>query len=192
MGWFLTIVQLRRAWLVSTDGIALATWCTFIFATIFWTWYGFAVHDPVVLWSSLVIFPIQAAIIAKIEKRGEGKTILAAAAFVFVTCGLPTMLWGWSAGCYGAGVLMILNRWPQIKTLLVSSEVEGVSVASWSIGTVSLFLWVLYYSEHNKWAPLVASGGAAIGNVAIVVLATWRHRQHRQAHLKDSVGPLAG
>jgi uncharacterized protein with PQ loop repeat len=192
MGWFLTGVQLRRAWLVSTDGISLATWCTFIYATIFWGWYGLAVHDVVVLWSSIVIFPIQAAIIAKIEKRGEARTMLMAGLFVFVTCGLPTIIWGWSAGCYGAGVLMVLNRWPQIKALVSSSEVEGVSVASWSIGTVSLALWVIYYSQHNKWAPLIASGGAGLGNLVIVALATWRHRQHRLAHPKESVGPLAG
>ena len=69
MGWFLTLVQLRRAWKVSTDGIALSTWLTFIFATIFWAWYGLAVHDPVVLWSSIVIFPIQFLIIIRIERK---------------------------------------------------------------------------------------------------------------------------
>lgn len=180
MGWFLTLVQLRRAWRVSTDGIALSTWLTFIFATIFWAWYGLAVHDPVVLWSSIVIFPIQFLIIVRIERKGEWRTLVGAGAFVLLTCGVPTMIWGWSAGCYGAGVLMVLNRWPQVIKLIRSSEVEGVSVASWSIGMVSLALWVLYYSEHNKWAPLIASGGAAVGNAVIVVLATWRHRQHRR------------
>ena len=191
LGWFLTGVQLRRAWVVSTEGIALATWSTFLFATIFWVWYGLAVHDPVVLWSSLVIFPIQLAVIACIERKGEMKTILTSAAFVFATCGIPTFVWGWPGGCYGAGVLMMLNRWPQIRTLIRTADVEGVSVASWSIGLVSLFLWSVYYSENNQWAPLMSCVAAALGNLAIVILASWRHQQHRRARKAESVGPLA-
>jgi len=191
LGWFLTGVQLRRAWVVSTEGIALATWATFLFATIFWVWYGLAVHDPVVLWSSLVIFPIQLAVIARIERKGEMKTILTSAAFVFATCGIPTFVWGWPGGCYGAGVLMMLNRWPQIRTLIRTADVEGVSVASWSIGLVSLFLWAVYYSENNQWAPLMSCVAAALGNLVIVILASWRHQQRRQVRQAESVGPLA-
>jgi uncharacterized protein with PQ loop repeat len=180
LGWALTLVQLRRAWKISTEGIALATWLTFLYSTVFWIWYGAVIWNPIVFWSSLGIFPIQAVVVARLERRGQRRVFLETAGIVFLACGLSTMVFGWNGGCYGAGILMVVNRWPQIRKLIVSHEVEGVSVASWSLGFISLGLWAAYYLGQHQWAPSIASGVAAAGNVVIVVLAANRHHQHRQ------------
>jgi hypothetical protein len=170
--------QFRRARRVSTDGISLTTWYQFLLMGIFWTSYGVGVHSRIVIAGSVLVFPMQVAIVRRLEPWRHPRTIVRASVFIAVCCFLPTVLFGWSAGALGTGVAMVINRLPQIIELVRHPGDLGVSVASWSIGAISMLVWICYYAGEGLVAPLVATAAGMCGNVAIAVLAAWRHRQN--------------
>jgi len=187
LGVVITWVQLRRARTVSTDGISLSTWALFVYMSIFWILYGWAIRSPIVTSGSLFVLPLQILIIAKLEPHRHVGTLLKTGAFIFTLSFLPVILWGWKAGCYGTAIVMVLNRLPQIVELIRSADVDGVSVGSWSIGVVACAAWLSYYVGEKLWPPFLATLLALLGNLAIVILASWRHRQHAVARALEIV-----
>ena len=198
LGFISTLVQLRRAYWVSTDGISIVTWFQFILMGFFWISYGIATRSLVIVMGALSVTPVQIAIVAKLQPlsqlRALGRSVVLVGLSGF---GLAT-LFGWSIGVLGIGVAMVFNRLPQIMMLIRHPGDFGVSVGSWTIGAVCSVLWMFYYAGIHRWAPVFATAAAMAGNIVIAVLATWRHRQSRATSRDDrellsvSVRPLAG
>jgi uncharacterized protein with PQ loop repeat len=72
---------------------------------------------------------------------------------------------------------MSINRGPQLIELIRRPDATGVSATSWFVGTFGCSLWILYYTGVHLWAALTATAFAGLANLAIALLATWRHTQ---------------
>ena len=182
-----TMVQLRRAATRGVEGVSLATWLLFVYMGCFWISYGVAAHSWAVIMGSLIVLPLQLAILVRLRPWRHGATVSAALAFFAATCVVPTLMWGWAGGVYGTGVTMMLTRAPQLLELVRTRDASGVSTGSWMLGTVGSALWVTFYDGTHLWAPLVATLVSGAGNATIASLAAWRHRQSRRELIAGQV-----
>jgi len=107
--------------------------------------------------------------------------------YIVVCCVLPTMVWGWAGGVFGTGVAMTINRAPQLIELVRHADATGVSATSWFVGAFGCSLWILFYTGVHLWAALTATAFAGLANLAIGLLATWRHGQSRQDFIAREV-----
>ena len=171
-----TFFQFRRARTISVDGISLTTWYQFVVMSGFWISYGLAIREPVIVAGSLVVLPMQVSIVARL-RPWDHRTIVRSSAFMVVCCVAPTVLFGWTAGVLGTGVAMVANRFPQIITLVRHPGDFGVSAGSWMVGAICSAMWISYYAGARLWAAMAATAAAMLGNIAISVLAYWRHRE---------------
>jgi len=97
------------------------------------------------------------------------------------------MVWGWAGGVFGTGVAMTINRAPQLIELVRHADATGVSATSWFVGAFGCSLWILFYTGVHLWAALTATAFAGLANLAIGLLATWRHGQSRQDFIAREV-----
>jgi uncharacterized protein with PQ loop repeat len=172
-----TGAQFDRVRRLGVEGVSIATWTLFFLMSCFWVFYGVAVHSVVVVLSSVILMPFQYSIVRTLKPSASPMIVSRSIAYAFLLCGLTTCLWGWNGGLLGTGLLMIINRGPQIIELLRSRSGSGVSVASWSVGAICLLCWVVYYAGQRQWAAALSTGVAAVASTMIALLATWRHRQ---------------
>jgi uncharacterized protein with PQ loop repeat len=176
-----TIAQYARAKRLGVEGVSLATWVLFVFMGCFWITYGaVSAHSWQVILGSLIILPIQLAIVFRLKPWRRWNVTVRCFAFFVVCCVIPTLLWGWAGGVLGTGIAMTANRGPQIVELVRHEDASGVSVSSWVLGVGGSVLWVGYYSGAHLWAALVSTLVAGIANLSIALLASWRHGQARR------------
>jgi len=180
LGFWMSLAQFRRARREGVAGIAIATWSIFTFMGVFWIAYGIEQHSLVIWLSAAVCQPLQIALVFLLNPLVNVRRVIRALAIVGLGCYLPGVLFGWSAGVYGAGAVMMWNRVPQIAELVRTKHAEGLSVGSWIVGSLCSTLWILYYAVFRNWAPLVATSVALLGNLLIVGLGTWRHLTARE------------
>lgn len=180
MGFVGFYAQFRRANLLGTEGVSLATWTLFIYLGFFWIAYGFIAHSVEVSMGSIIVLPMQFLVLFRLRPWAYPRVMLQCLAFFAVCCVLPTMMWGWAGGVYGAGFAMVCNRGPQLIELLQKEDATGVSVWSWLFGAFCTALWILYYVGEHLWAALIATSLALVANLVIAALASWRHTQSRQ------------
>jgi len=147
----------------------------------FWIGYGVVVHSIQLILLSSILLPLQLTIIGQLQPKRHAAVVARASGYFVLCCVLPTMIWGWSGGVYGAGVAMTATRLPQLIELVRCREVSGVSAATWYIFALCSALWIGYWSYTTSWAPLFANFAAGVTSLAIAVLASYRHlgRQHR-------------
>lgn len=187
LGVFATYAQLGRVSRFGVGGVSLATWVLFVYMGSFWITYGVVARSWEVIFGSLLVLPMQLALLFRLRPWRHLRVVAQAFSFFFVTCVVPTMLWGWLGGVYGTGVAMTMNRGPQLLELLREPDASGVSAGSWAVGAIGAVLWVVYYVGDHLWAALVSTAFAGVANAAIAVLAVWRHRQARQNLIRDTV-----
>ncbi|MFI5035132.1 MAG: hypothetical protein ACHQFZ_02880 [Acidimicrobiales bacterium] len=172
-----TYAQFRRVSTLGVAGVSLATWSLFALMGCFWISYGFAAHSAQVTAGSLIILPMQAAIVYRLRPWERwGVLVRALGAFV-ACCVVPTVLLGWAGGVYGTGVAMTINRLPQLLELVRHPDASGVSAGTWYLGVAGALCWVLYYTGAHLWAALVSTAVAGLANLVIALLTSWRHAQ---------------
>ncbi len=172
-GW----AQFRRVKSRGNEGVSLATWILFFLIGGYWITYGLVqAHSWIIVLGSLVVWPLQVYVIARLEPWRHGRTVLGALGFLTLLCVLPGLVGGWSASLVGCGVAMALLRLPQIVHLVRSVEVDGVSIASWVLGASNSVLWIGYYLVTHRVSALIATSLALLGNVTVAGLTLWRRR----------------
>jgi uncharacterized protein with PQ loop repeat len=187
MGWLAvlsgvvgTATQLRRVSTRGIEGVSLATWVLFVYMGCFWITYGFSARSVEVILGSALILPMQLSILFRLKPWLRAAVPLRALGYFTLCCVVPTVLWGWAGGVLGTGVAMTINRAPQFIELVRHTDASGVSATSWFIGAFGCTLWILYYTGSHLWAALTATAFAGLANLAIGLLATWRHTQARE------------
>jgi uncharacterized protein with PQ loop repeat len=194
MGWLAvlsgvvgTATQLRRVSTRGVEGVSLATWVLFVYMGCFWITYGFAARSAEVVLGSALILPMQLAILFRLKPWLRAAVPIRALGYFVLCCVVPTFAWGWAGGVLGTGVAMTINRAPQLIELVRHADATGVSATSWFIGAFGCTLWILYYTGAHLWAALTATAFAGLANLAIGLLATWRHTQANQSRIIDEV-----
>jgi uncharacterized protein with PQ loop repeat len=175
-----TLMQFRRVQSEGVAGVSLATWVLFVYMGTFWITYGVAARSAEVILGSLGVLPIQLSILVRLRPWDHWRVIVRALAYFVVCCVAPTLIWGWAGGVYGTGVAMTINRAPQLIELIRERDASGVSAASWYVGVVGCLLWIDYYTGVRLWAALTATAVAGLANLAIALLASYRHWQARR------------
>jgi uncharacterized protein with PQ loop repeat len=179
-GGFMTAIQYFRAHRVGVDGISPLTWSLFLMMGIFWMAYGFEEHSACMVVGTLMVAPVQAAILFAIGWRETWRSMVLALLMVIVTILLPTIIWGWNVGAGSIGVVMVFTRLPQIVDLIRLPSVEGVSVMSWLLSSVNLGLWLYYYVVHHDSGAALSMVITIASNLLITVLAARRHHHTKE------------
>lgn len=194
LGWLAVAVglvsaatQLRRVSLEGVEGVSLATWSLFSFMGCFWIAYGVADRSWTVTMGSLLVLPIQVAIMARLKPWLARRTVAGALLVFVVTCLIPALIWGWIGGVYGTGVATSVTRLPQLIELIRHRDASGVSTAAWTLSVASSVLWISYYDGIRLWAALTATCFAGAASLMIASLAAWRHRQMGRTLIRDEV-----
>lgn len=182
-----TAIQWRRIATEGVAGVSLATWVLFAYMGCFWTCYGIVAHSPEVVLGSLIVLPLQGAILVRLRPWAHWGVVARALTYFVVLCVAPTVLFGWRGGVVGTGVAMTVNRAPQLLALIRQPDAEGVSAASWYVGALGTALWIAYYVGVHLWAALLATTAAGLANLAIALLASWRHAQARDRFVAREV-----
>ncbi len=113
---------------LGAEGVSLATWTLFSSLGCFWIIYGVDRRSAIIILGSAIALPLQTAVMARLRpwrSKHSTWTVLRSAAYVFVLCALPALLWGWPAGVYGAGIATVSNRVPQFIELIRDPDVTG-------------------------------------------------------------------
>ena len=194
MGWLAVLsglvgtgAQFRRMRTMGVEGVSLATWVLFVYMGCFWISYGISVRSAEVVLGSLLILPIQVGILFRLKPWRRWVVAARAFGYFVLCCVVPTILWGWSGGVLGTGIAMTINRSPQLIELVRHADASGVSATSWFVGAFGCTLWILFYGGAHLWAALTATAFAGLANLAIALLATWRHTQARQTQTRNAV-----
>lgn len=183
-----TIAQFRRVTATGIEGVSSATWLLFTFIGAFWMAYGsLSAHSLAVVMGSLLIWPLQLAIVFRLAPWRHLRGSLQAVAMFLATCVAPGLVGGWSWCVYGCGLAMTLLRGPQLLELLRTRDASGVSAASWFLGVGCAVLWIVYYSQVQLWAPLIATAASGTGSLLIASLTVWRHRQATEELVRREV-----
>ncbi len=172
-----SLAQFLRVRAHGIEGVSLATWTLFSLMGCFWISYGIDQRSAVIILGSLLVLPLQVGVVARLSPWREPAVLARVALFAFVASVMPTLLWGWSGGIYGAGVVMVITRGPQLLALVRTRDATGVSVSMWMLGVAALACWVLYYQNAHLWAPFASTACGGLASLAIALLALWRHRQ---------------
>jgi uncharacterized protein with PQ loop repeat len=183
-GGFMTAIQYVRARRVGVDGISPLTWSLFLMMGIFWMAYGIEEHSACMVVGTIMVAPVQAAILLTLGWKETWRSMGLALITVILTILLPTVIWGWNVGAGSIGVVMVFTRLPQIIDLLRLPSVEGVSVMSWLLSSVNLGLWLYYYLVHHDTGAAISMVITIASNLLITVLAARRH--HHTSELLDS------
>ncbi|HEY7931777.1 MAG TPA: hypothetical protein VIC81_05885 [Acidimicrobiales bacterium] len=191
VGLWSTWIQFRRIQHRGHEGVSLATWVLFLFMGVFWMTYGVVRRSPEIIMGSLIVFPLQIAIVARLQPFHHSRVLVRSFGYFALLCVAPVLIWGWIGGLIGTGIAMTINRGPQIIELLRHADASGVSVASWVWGASGSAMWVIFYCSGRLWGALAATSFAGIANVTIAGLASWRHRQMRAARVtRELAGAL--
>jgi uncharacterized protein with PQ loop repeat len=182
-----TYAQYRRVTTRGAAGVSLATWSLFALMGCFWISYGVVAHSVQVCLGSVAILPMQLAILVRLRAWENWPVVTRAGASFLTCCVAPTVLFGWAGGVYGTGVAMTINRMPQLLELVRHPDATGVSAGSWYLGAAGTLCWVLYYAGVHLWPALIATAFAGVANLAIALLATWRHVRSRESWIADEV-----
>ncbi len=182
-----TVSQWQRIRTQGIEGVSVATWLLFVWMSYFWISYGFVAHSAQVTWGSLIVVPMQMAILYRLAPWKHRRTSLLATLFFFVMAVLPTAIFGWQAGVYCMTIVMIANRVPQILELLRQPDASGVSAGSWLIGVLGTWFWILYYQNVHLWSALIATAGVSLANIVVFALVVWRHRQMKYDFIAEEV-----
>jgi uncharacterized protein with PQ loop repeat len=184
-----TLAQFQRVRTLGTEGIALATWLLFVLMGLFWIGYGLHEHAPLIILGSLLIWPFQVAIVFRLAFWRQ-RVVCAQSLALFLLGSLaPMMFWGWSGGILGTGVVMVINRWPQMSSLLRRPDATGVSAVTWLMGVAGSSVWTSYYIADRDIAATWTNAITGVMNLGVLVLVIWRHRQmHQQEIARDIFG----
>ena len=181
-----SLAQFLRIRSRGIEGVSLATWTLFALMGCFWIAYGFAQRSAVIVLGSLLVLPLQVGVVADLSPWREATVLARVALFSFLAVVVPTLLWGWSGGVYGAGVDMVITLGPQLIALVRTRDATGVSVSMWMLGVAALVCWVVYYQNARLWAPLTSTSCGAVASLGIALLALWRHRQFHAPRIVDA------
>jgi uncharacterized protein with PQ loop repeat len=187
VGFFGVYAQFHRAGTVGVEGVSLATWVLFVYMGCFWITYGLFAHSPEVSLGSVVVMPLQLAILFRLKPWKHPRIAGRALVFFSLCCLLPGVMWGWAGALFGIGVAMTINRGPQLIELIRHEDASGVSVGSWALGVLGCSLWITYYVGAHLWAALTATAFAGLANLSIAVMASSRHRQMRRRRIAQEV-----
>lgn len=182
-----SLAQFLRIRARGVEGVSLATWTLFSLMGCFWISYGVDQRSAVIILGSGFVLPLQVAVVRRLSPWRSSKVIARGALLAFIACVVPTLLWGWSGGVYGVGIVMVITRGPQLIELVRQRDATGVSVSMWSLGVVAMTCWVLYYQNERLWAPLISTTCGGVASLAIAALAFWRHRQFHAVRLAREV-----
>ncbi|MDE3222854.1 MAG: hypothetical protein KGL79_05420 [Acidobacteriota bacterium] len=177
IGLWSTWIQFQRIQRQGHEGVSLATWVLFLFMGLFWITYGVTRRSPEIIMGSLIVFPLQIAIVARLEPFRHVRVLGRSFGYFALLCVAPVLIWGWIGGLIGTGIAMTINRGPQIVELIRHADASGVSVASWVWGATGSAMWVFFYFSGRLWGALAATAFAGLANVTIAGLARWRHGQ---------------
>lgn len=182
-----TISQWQRIRTLGIEGVSIATWLLFVLMGCFWISYGFVAHSLQVTLGSLIILPLQLAVLFRLKPWTHQRTVVLATAWFVALAVLPTIVFGWQAGVYCMTVVMVSNRVPQIVELVRQPDASGVSAASWFIGVLGTCFWLGYYQNVHLWSAFFATSGVGLANIGVFVLVVWRHRQAKFALIAEEV-----
>jgi hypothetical protein len=136
---------------------------------------------------SLLALPLQLSIIFRLKPWRHTRISGQATVLFLVTCAVPGVVGGWAWCVYGCGLAMTLLRIPQFMELLRTRDADGVSSASWFIGSLTALLWIVYYANVHLGAPLIATACSGSASLLIGTMAVWRHRQGREELIRREV-----
>jgi uncharacterized protein with PQ loop repeat len=180
LGFVSTTIQFFRIRKDGTDGVSLGTWTLFTLTSAFWILYGsLGAHSLQVVLGSLLIWPYQFYIVARLSPLKNLGIMAKSFGFSFLLTFGPLAIFGWRGGVLGTGVGMTLMCLPQFVSLVKAKHAEGVSAVGWWVGTLMCLLWTVYYAGNHLWSALVSTVGFGIANMAVAVLATLRHMQSK-------------
>jgi len=176
-----TLLQFARVRRDGIDGVSLATWLLFLYTAGFWIAYGLlGSHSAQVVLGSLLIWPFQISIVAKLSPFAHGATVAKTALFSTFFSFAPILLWGWQGGVFGTGIAMTLMRAPQLIELITVRHADGVSASAWYAGVACSALWLFYYGGTHLWAAFYSTLGAGLASLAVALMTTVRHVQSRR------------
>lgn len=176
-GTLTTVAQVLRIRRQGTDGVNATTWALFLVMSLFWLAYGVAVRSPEIIVSVAVAAPFLCWLLALLAADERWAGTARATGAVAIAAALPAALFGWNAGLFGIGALIVATRAPQLVQLVRASHADGVSVTSWLYGALSVGLWLAYYASTARYAAAASMFAALLANLAIVVLTAMRHRR---------------
>jgi uncharacterized protein with PQ loop repeat len=161
------------------EGVSLSTWMLFTYMGCFWTGYGFEQHSAIIVFGSVIALPFQAGVVFYLRPWRSPAVLSRVTLYALLICFAPTVFFGWSAGVFGAGITMVITRGPQLRELIRNPDATGVSVPMWTMSTVALVCWIIYYENAHLWAAFTSTMCAGFASATIAVLAQRRHRQRK-------------
>ncbi len=179
-GGFMTAIQYVRARRVGIEGISPLTWSLFLMMGIFWLAYGVQQRSACMIAGTVLVAPVQAAILVAIGWKDIWRSALGSLGIVVFSILLPTALWGWNAGAGAIGVVMVVTRFPQLIDLIRLPSVEGVSVMSWLLSSVNLGMWLYYYVDKGDTGAALSMVVTIVMNLLITGMAARRHHHTQE------------
>jgi uncharacterized protein with PQ loop repeat len=174
---FVFLPQTVRAYRVSVEGVSALTYQVMASALIFWLAYDSHRHYWTALLgvsSMLVCATLILARILQVERDWKRTTP------VYVTgvlsAGLLLNAGAFTAIGWIATALTALIALPQLRDVFVDSNIQGVSVSSWSLNSVTASLWLIF-GILKVDAIIISANLASLLECLAITLETLRRRR---------------
>lgn len=159
--------QAIRAYRTSRNGISLGTWAFFTSITASWLAYGFSQRVLPLILVNLATGPAAWAILARLGtiralRSRVVLSFLAAPVSALLITIYPHVL------VYVLSLTEVVALLPQLRGTYTTTDLAGVSVATWAITCLAQTLWGIYGLLAHQWA--LSMGGFLGALVALLIV----------------------
>lgn len=178
------LVCVAQAWRIlrtGAQGVSVVTWILSTFVAEMWTAYGFIFHVPAELYCNIPFLAVSSIVIVVAARHAhlEVGTALGVALVTATTLGIAVAghspHWRWSIAAIAVSGAVFIYV-PQLVVALRSTDLHGVSLASWSIACVTSLCWAAYGALIHQ-PPVALPAIVMAPSAAIIVVQVARHRR---------------
>jgi uncharacterized protein with PQ loop repeat len=187
------VAQALRFRTSGAQGVSLDTWILSAFVTELWTGYGLIYHVPAEIYANIPFLIVAGIVVAVAARRQHAVRRAVVGALIITIITLLVSLaglsphWRWILATL-SDVSAVTMYLPQMVVALRSSNLEGVSVVSWALATLTGLAWALYGVLIHQ-PPVALPSVVMVPSALVILIQVSRHRLRGRA-LRGVLAPI--
>lgn len=182
--------QAKKAYYKSTKGVSLNTFMGLFLICAIWIWHGKFTGQPLLSISHIIAGCFYFIIVFSIARdRKDFKIIL----YTIVITGAILTLFLLSSNSFRVAILLSLTlflRFPQLYKAGFSSNIDGISVPTWMLATVSNAHWLGAGILKHDLGLIIPGSSNVIFSILIIIIVVARRKKIKNDNVSNEIYPV--